>query len=160
MSVYSESESHPVVSVSLWPHWLYRPWNSPGQHTGVGSFSLLQEIFLTQRLTKVSCIASGSFTSWATKETPCIMYFVKATLQKYSYYVLIYLISFLIQVAHFVFMILVIMIFLNFFSNILKGVYQFYSSFQRFNFSFINFSLSYFYAINFWYYIYYFILST
>ena len=82
MSVYSESESHPVVSVSLWPHWLYRPWNPPGQHTGVGSFSLLQEIFLTQRLTKVSCIASGFFTSWATKETPCIMYFVKATVTK------------------------------------------------------------------------------
>ena len=24
------------------------PWNSPGQNTGVGSFSLLQQIFLTQ----------------------------------------------------------------------------------------------------------------
>ena len=27
---------------------LYRPWNSPGQNTGVGSLSLLQGIFLTQ----------------------------------------------------------------------------------------------------------------
>ena len=28
--------------------WLYSPWNSPGQNTGVGSLSLLQEIFPTQ----------------------------------------------------------------------------------------------------------------
>ena len=28
--------------------WLYRPWNSPGQDTGVGSISLLQGIFTTQ----------------------------------------------------------------------------------------------------------------
>ena len=27
---------------------LYRPWNSPGQNTGVGRLSLLQGIFLTQ----------------------------------------------------------------------------------------------------------------
>ena len=36
-----ESESHSVVSDSLWPHGLYSPWNSPGQKTGVGSLSLL-----------------------------------------------------------------------------------------------------------------------
>ena len=30
-----ESESHSVVSDSLWPHGLYSPWNSPGQNTGV-----------------------------------------------------------------------------------------------------------------------------
>ena len=36
-----------VLSTSLWPHGLY-PWNSPGQNTGVGSLSLLQEIFPTQ----------------------------------------------------------------------------------------------------------------
>ena len=30
------------------PHGLYRPWNSPGQNTGVGSVSLLQGIFPTQ----------------------------------------------------------------------------------------------------------------
>ena len=29
---------------------LYNPWNSLGQHTGVGSLSLLQGIFLTQGL--------------------------------------------------------------------------------------------------------------
>ena len=33
---------------SLWTHELYSPWNSPGQNTGVGSLSLLQEIFPTQ----------------------------------------------------------------------------------------------------------------
>ena len=37
-----------VVSDSLGPHGLYSPWNSPGQNTGVGSFSLLQGIFPTQ----------------------------------------------------------------------------------------------------------------
>ena len=36
------------MSNSLWPHGLYSPWNSPGQNTGVGSLSLLQQIFPTQ----------------------------------------------------------------------------------------------------------------
>ena len=40
--VKCESESHSVMSDSLWPHGLYNPWNSPGQKTGVGSLSLLQ----------------------------------------------------------------------------------------------------------------------
>ena len=44
----SESESHSVMSNSLWPHGLYRPWNSPGQNTGVGSHPLLQGILPTQ----------------------------------------------------------------------------------------------------------------
>ena len=42
------SESHSVLSDSLWHHGLYSPWNSPGQNTGVGSLSLLQGIFPTQ----------------------------------------------------------------------------------------------------------------
>ena len=42
------SESHSVLSDSLWPHGLYSPWNSPGQNTGVGGLSLLQGIFPTQ----------------------------------------------------------------------------------------------------------------
>ena len=42
------SESHSVVSDSLWPHGLHSPWNSPGQNTGVGSLSLLWGIFPTQ----------------------------------------------------------------------------------------------------------------
>ena len=45
MKVKSESESHSVVSDSLWPQGLYSPWNSPGQNTGVGSLFLLQGIF-------------------------------------------------------------------------------------------------------------------
>ena len=36
------------MSNSLQPHGLYRPWNSPGQNTGVGILSLLQGIFPTQ----------------------------------------------------------------------------------------------------------------
>ena len=40
------SESHSVMSISLWPHGLYSPWNSPGQNTRVGSLSLLQGTFL------------------------------------------------------------------------------------------------------------------
>ena len=39
-----------VLSISLRPHGLYSPWNSPGQNTGIGSLSLLQGIFLTQQL--------------------------------------------------------------------------------------------------------------
>ena len=37
-----KSESHSVMSDSLQPHGLSIPWNSPGQHTGMGSLSLLQ----------------------------------------------------------------------------------------------------------------------
>ena len=46
--VKCESESHSVMSDSLWPHGLYNPWNSPGQKTGVGSLSLSRGIFPTQ----------------------------------------------------------------------------------------------------------------
>ena len=46
----TESESHSVVSDSLWPHGLYSPRNSPGQNTGVGNLFLLQGIFPTQGL--------------------------------------------------------------------------------------------------------------
>ena len=34
--------------LTLWPHGLYSPWNSPGQNTRVGSLTLLQGIFPTQ----------------------------------------------------------------------------------------------------------------
>ena len=37
-----------MVSNSLWPRGLFSSWNSLGQNTGVGSFSLLQGIFPTQ----------------------------------------------------------------------------------------------------------------
>ena len=36
------------LCLTLWPHWLYSPGNSPGQNAGVGSLSLLQGIFPTQ----------------------------------------------------------------------------------------------------------------
>jgi len=39
-------------SLTLWPHGLYSPWNSPDQNTGVGSFSLVQGIFPTQGLNR------------------------------------------------------------------------------------------------------------
>ena len=42
------SESRSVVSDSLRPHGLCSPWNYAGQNTGVGSLSLLQDIFPTQ----------------------------------------------------------------------------------------------------------------
>ena len=49
----SESVSHSVMSVSVWPHGpqlarLLCPWNPPGKSTGVGCHFLLQGIFLTQ----------------------------------------------------------------------------------------------------------------
>ena len=47
---------------------LYSPWNSPGQNTGVGILSLLQEIFPTQDWTQVSHIAGELFTSWPARE--------------------------------------------------------------------------------------------
>ena len=48
-SATSENESRSVVSDSLRHNRLYSPWNSPGQNTRVGSLSLLQGIFPTQR---------------------------------------------------------------------------------------------------------------
>ena len=39
-----------VMPDSLQPHGLYRPWNSPGQNTGVDSLSFLQGIFPAQGL--------------------------------------------------------------------------------------------------------------
>ena len=55
-----ESESRSVVFNTLR---LYSPWDSPGQNTGVGSLSLVQQIFLTQELNRVSCTAGRFFTS-------------------------------------------------------------------------------------------------
>ena len=45
-----KSESHSVVSDSIVMDYIYSPWNSPGQNTGVGSLSLLRQIFPTQGL--------------------------------------------------------------------------------------------------------------
>ena len=35
LTLESESESHSVMSNSLRPHGLYRPWSSPGLNTGI-----------------------------------------------------------------------------------------------------------------------------
>ena len=48
-TVKSESQNRSVMSISLQPHGLHRPWNSLGQNTGVGSLSLLQGVFQTQK---------------------------------------------------------------------------------------------------------------
>ena len=56
------------MSNCLQPHGLYKPWNSPGQNTRVGSCSLLQRIFLTRDQTQTTHIASGFFTIWVTGE--------------------------------------------------------------------------------------------
>ena len=68
----SESESHSVVSNSLRPQWLYNPWNSPGQNTGVGSLSLLQRIFPTQASNPALLLIGRFFTNWASREAPGI----------------------------------------------------------------------------------------
>ena len=52
-NIYSAPKTWMLVKVaqlclSLWPHGLYSPWNSPGKNTGVDSLSLLQGIFPTQ----------------------------------------------------------------------------------------------------------------
>ena len=59
-----KSESHSVVSDSLWPHGPQSPWSSPGQNSGVDTLSLLQGIFPTQ----VSLIAGRFFISWAIRK--------------------------------------------------------------------------------------------
>ena len=64
----NESESHSVVADSLQPHWLYSPWNSLGQNTGVGSHPFFQGIFPTQELNPGLPHCRQIFTSWATRE--------------------------------------------------------------------------------------------
>ena len=60
---FHESESRSVVSNSFQPRGLSSPWNSPGQNTGVGGFSLLQGIFPTQGKNPGLYIAGRFFTS-------------------------------------------------------------------------------------------------
>ena len=66
--VYKTSESRSVVSDSLWPRWLYSPWNSPSQNTGVGSFSFSRGSSQPRDQTQVSRITGGFFTSWTIKQ--------------------------------------------------------------------------------------------
>ena len=49
--------------------WLFSPWNSSGQNTGVGTFPFSRGSSLPRDRTQVSHIAGGFFTSWATRET-------------------------------------------------------------------------------------------
>ena len=55
LTILDPCVSHSIMSNSLWPHGLWParifcPWNSPGKNTRVGSHSLFQGIFLTQKL--------------------------------------------------------------------------------------------------------------
>ena len=44
------------------------------KNTEMGSLSLVQAIFQTQELNRVSCIAGGLFTSWASREAQRLQY--------------------------------------------------------------------------------------
>ena len=84
------SVSYSVVSDSLWPHGLQLTrllclWNSPGKNIGVGSHSLLQEIFLTQVWTWVSHMASRFFTVWAAKGCYCRFLSIWYFLENFKY---------------------------------------------------------------------------
>ena len=57
-SVVSDS----LRSHGLWPPRLLCPWIFPGKNTGVGCRSLLQGLFPTQGLDRVSHIAGSFFT--------------------------------------------------------------------------------------------------
>ena len=50
--------------LTLLPHGLYIPWNSPGQNTGVGSCSLLQGIFPTQEKGSETYQGRGPQCAW------------------------------------------------------------------------------------------------
>ena len=54
------SESHSVVSSSLWPYGLYSPRNSPGQNTGVGSFLFSRESSQPRNWTRSPALQADS----------------------------------------------------------------------------------------------------
>ena len=64
-----ESESCLVMSNSLLSHELYRPWNSPGQNTGVVACPFSRGSSQPRDQTQVFCIAGRFFTNRATRET-------------------------------------------------------------------------------------------
>ena len=83
-AVESASVSRSVVSEPLWPPCtvqsarLLCPWGSPGKNTGVGSYSLLQEIFPTQVSNPVSRTVGEFFTSEPPgKQLPFILTFLE-----------------------------------------------------------------------------------
>ena len=61
---------------SLQPHGLYRPWNSPGQNTRVGSLSLLQGIFPTQGWNPGLPLCRGILYQLSHKGSPRILVWV------------------------------------------------------------------------------------
>ena len=63
------SESRSVVSDSLWPHELYSPWKSPCRTLEWVAFPFSSGSSQPRNRTRVSYIAGGFFTSWATRET-------------------------------------------------------------------------------------------
>ena len=73
--------------LTLWPHGLYGPWNSPGQNTGVGSRSP-GESPQPRAQTQVSYTVGGFFTSWATREARGVsfrqFFKISATLNRFS----------------------------------------------------------------------------
>ena len=64
----SESESHSVMSDSLWPRGLYSPLNFPGQNTGWVAFPFSRGSCQPRDQTQVSHIAGRFFTSGTTRE--------------------------------------------------------------------------------------------
>ena len=74
-SVSSKSESHSVLCNSA-THGLYSPWSSPGQNTGVGSHSLLQEIFPTKEQKPDLPHCRQSLYQLSHKESPRILEWV------------------------------------------------------------------------------------
>ena len=64
MSVYMKCPDPMDCSVTR----LLPPWDSPGKSTGGGCYFLLQGIFSTQGLNRVSHIAGRRFNLWATRE--------------------------------------------------------------------------------------------
>ena len=62
-------------SLTLPPHGLYSPWNSPSQNTGAVAFTFSRGSSQPRDRTQVSCIAGRFFTTWVTRETQeCLNY--------------------------------------------------------------------------------------
>ena len=64
----SESDSHSVVSDSLWPHGLDSPGILQARTLEWGAFPFSKKSSQPRDWTQVSRIAGGFFTSWATRE--------------------------------------------------------------------------------------------
>ena len=65
----------PQSCLTLWPHGLYNPWNSPRQNTGVGSLSLLEGLFPTRGSKSGLQHCRWIFTSWVIREGSSMHWF-------------------------------------------------------------------------------------